>query len=47
MTTQILGIPEMVPNNMKTNNVFTGTKLSSNFNVNNPVPFTKKHDVIY
>ena len=32
---------------MKPNIVFTGTKLSSNFNVKNPVPFTKKHDVIY
>ena len=26
--------------------VFTSTKLSSNFNVKDPVPFTEKHDVI-
>ena len=32
---------------MKSNVVFTGTKLSSNFNVKDPVPFTEKHDVIY
>ena len=32
---------------MKPNIVFTGTKLLSNFNVKNPVSFTKKHDVIY
>ena len=32
---------------MKPNIVFTGTKLSSNFNVKDPVPFTEKHDVIY
>ena len=25
---------------------YSGTKLSSNFNVKNPVPFTEKHDVI-
>ena len=24
---------------------YSGTKLSSNFNVKNPVPFTEKHDV--
>ena len=36
-----------LPNNVKPNIVFTGTKLSSNFNVIDPVPFTKKHDVIY
>ena len=35
-----------LPNNVKPNIVFTGTKLSSNFNVKDPVPFTKKHDVI-
>ena len=32
---------------MKPNIVFTGTKLSSNFNVKDHVPFTKKHDAIY
>ena len=32
---------------MKPDAVFTGTKLSSNFNVEDPVPFTEKHDVIY
>ena len=32
---------------MKPNIVFTGTKLSSNFNVKDPVPFTEKHGVIY
>ena len=32
---------------MKPNIVFTGTELSSNFNVKDPVPFTKKHDIIY
>ena len=32
---------------MKPNIVFTGAKLSSNFNVKDPVPFTEKHDVIY
>ena len=32
---------------MKPNIVFTGTKLPSNFNVKDPVPFTEKHDVIY
>ena len=32
---------------MKSNIVFTGAKLSSNFNVKDPVPFTEKHDVIY
>ena len=32
---------------MKPNIVFTGTKLSSNFNVKDPVPFTEEHDVIY
>ena len=32
---------------MKPNIIFTGTKLSSNFNVKDPAPFTKKHDVIY
>ena len=36
-----------LPNNVKPNIVFTGTKLSSNFNVIDPVPFTKKHDIIY
>ena len=36
-----------LPNNVKPNIVFTGTKLSSNFNVIDPVPFTEKHDVIY
>ena len=34
-------------NNVKQNIVFTGTKLSSNFNVKVPVPFTEKHDIIY
>ena len=34
-------------NNVKPNIVFTGTKLSSNFNVKDPVPFTEKYDVIY
>ena len=34
-------------NNLKPNIVFTGTRLSSNFNVKDPVPFTKNHDVIY
>ena len=34
-------------NNVKPNIVFTGTKLSSNFNVKDPVPFTKKHDITY
>ena len=34
-------------NNMKPNIVFTGTKLSFNFNVKDPVSFTEKHDVIY
>ena len=32
---------------MKPNIAFTGTKLSSNFNLKDPVPFTEKHDVIY
>ena len=32
---------------MKPNTVFTGTKLSSNFNVKDPIPFTEKHNVIY
>ena len=32
---------------MKPNIVFTGTKLSSKFNVKDPVSFTEKHDVIY
>ena len=36
-----------LPNNVKSNIVFTGTKLSSNFNVKDPAPFTEKHDVIY
>ena len=35
-----------LPNNVKPNIVFTGTKLSSNCNVKDPVPFTEKHDVI-
>ena len=37
----------LLPNNLKPNIVFTGAKLSSNFNVKDPVPFTEKHDVIY
>ena len=36
-----------LPNNVKPNIVFTGTKLSSNFNVKDHVPFTEKHDIIY
>ena len=32
---------------MKPNIAFTGTNLSSNFNVKDPVPFTEKHDAIY
>ena len=32
---------------MKPNIVFTGTKLPSNFNVKDPVPFMEKHDIIY
>ena len=36
-----------LPNNVKPNMVFTGTKLSSNLNVKDPVPFTEKHNVIY
>ena len=36
-----------LPNNVKPNIGFTGTKLSSNFNVKDPVPFSEKHDVIY
>ena len=32
---------------MKPNIVFTGTKLSPNFHIKDPVPFTEKHDVIY
>ena len=36
-----------LPNNVKPNVVLTGTKLSSNFNVKDPVPFTEKHDVIH
>ena len=32
---------------MKPNIVFTGTKLLSNFNVKDPVPFTEKHNVNY
>ena len=32
---------------MKPNIVFTGTKLSSDFNVKDPVTFTEKHDIIY
>ena len=36
-----------LPNNVKPNIVFTGTKLSSNFNVKDPLLFTEKHDVIY
>ena len=38
---------QSLPNNVKPNIVFIGTKLSSNFNVKDPVPFTEKHDVIY
>ena len=34
-------------NNVKPNIAFTGTKVSSNFNVKDPVPFTEKHDIIY
>ena len=36
-----------LPNNVKPNIVCTGTKLSSNFNVKDPVPFNEKHDIIY
>ena len=32
---------------MKPNIVFTGTKFLSNFNVKDPIPFTKIHEVIY
>ena len=32
---------------MKPNIFFTGTKLSSNFNVKDPVPSSKKYDVLY
>ena len=32
---------------MKPSILFTGTKLVSNFHVKDPVPFTKKSDVIY
>ena len=35
------------PNNVRPIIVFTGTKLSSNFNVKDPEPFTEKHDVMY
>ena len=34
-------------NNVKSNIIFVGTKLSSNFNTKDPVPFNEKHDVIY
>ena len=40
-------LKQSLRNNVKPNIVFTGTKLSSNFNVKNPAPFTQKHDVIY
>ena len=37
-----------LPNNLKPNIVFTGTtKLLSNFNLKQPVPFTETHDIIY
>ena len=36
-----------LPNIVKPNIVFIGTKLSSDFNVKDPAPFTVKHDVIY
>ena len=37
----------LLPNKVKPNIVFTGTKLSSSFNVKDLAPFTEKHDVIY
>ena len=37
----------MLPNNVKPNIIFTGTKFSSNFNVKDSVPLTEKHGVIY
>ena len=40
-------LKRLLPNNAKSNIVFSGTKLSSNFNVKSPEPFTEKHDVIY
>ena len=36
-----------LPNNVKPNIVSIGTKLSSNFNVKDPVTPTEKHDVLY
>ena len=32
MTTEIIGIQELVAHNVKPNNTFTGTKLSAHFN---------------
>ena len=32
---------------MKPNTFFTGTKVSSNFNVKDPAAFTEKYDIIY
>ena len=43
----LLTIKRSLPNNVKPNTVFTGAKLSFNFNVKDPVPFTEKYDVIY
>ena len=40
-------LKRLLPNNVKSNIVFSGTKLSSNFTLKNPVPFTEKHDAIY
>ena len=40
-------LEQLLPSKVKPYIVFTGAKLSSNFNVKNPLPFTKKHDVIY
>ena len=36
-----------LPKSVKPNIFFTGTKLSSNFNVKDPVPSSKKYDVLY
>ena len=40
-------LKQSLPNNVKPNIVFTSTKLSSNFNVEDPIPFTEKRGVIY
>ena len=39
-------LKRLLPNNVKQNIVFSGTKLSSNFTVKNPVPYTANFEVI-